>query len=267
MANRTEIDISIIVPCRNEEENLDLLFSRTGAAFSDTGIRWEIILIDDGSTDDTWNKINELGEKSDNVRGVRHERNMGIPGGWKSGNASARGRYVLTTDADLQYRPEDFPKLYLALREKEADGIDIVQGKRDEHSGANLLRLTLSKGFSFMLNTLFGMKLKDIKSGFLVMKREIFADVLDYKSSFRHFQHLVTIAAFCKGYRIHQVPVLFDTRNAGASNISRPLAFSLDALRDLPAAFLEFRLGKTARKTGRSTRCRPIPTANERKAE
>ena len=268
MANRSTLDLSIIVPCRNEEENLELLLSRTDAAFHDTGIHWEIILIDDGSTDGTWSKISELEEKLDNARGIKHEVNKGIPGGWKPGVTHARGRYVRTTDADLQYLPEDFPRLYQTLREKEARGVDIVQGKREEHSKANSLRLALSMGFSIMLNLLFGMNLKDIKSGFLVMKREIFIDVLDYKTPYRHFQHLVTISAFCKGYHILQVPVLFDERHAGESNISRPLAFSLDALRDLPAAFLEFRINRTGRKKAkRSAASDTQSAAMERKVE
>lgn len=235
------MELSIIVPCHNEEDNLELLVSRTESAMDSLDIYWEILLIDDGSTDKTWEVIKRLEKTSKHVRGVRHETNRGIPEGWRSGIVSAGGEYALTTDADLQYLPEDIPVLYKTLKDKEREGVHIVQGCRRKHSRINPLRLMLSKGFSLILNLIFRMRLEDIKSGFLVMRRNIFADVMEYEYNYTHFQHLVTIAASSKGYKIHQVPIKFDVRHKGESNITHPLLFSAGALRDLLPAISEFR--------------------------
>ena len=238
----TILELSIIVPCYNEEENIALLVERIERAltpFESGGSRYEIILVNDGSTDRTGERIEEAARESRHVVARHHERNAGIVGGWRTGLAAAKGRFVLTTDADLQYRPEDIPALYQTAVE---EGCDLVQGWRREHREGNRLRLVLSLGLSLLLNALFGMRLKDIKSGFILYRRETFEAILAYEGNYHHFQHFITIAAHAHGFTIRQIPIVFDKRNAGASFIQSPLRFSLRALHDIPIALWEFRL-------------------------
>ncbi|MDD5556343.1 MAG: glycosyltransferase family 2 protein [bacterium] len=229
--------VSVIVPCYNEEGNIEELVARTDTNFREHGIDGEIILVDDASTDGTAAKIREVMRRFPNVVTETHPRNLGIAGGWRTGLRLARGGYVLITDADLQYAPEDNAKLVARALET---GADIVQGFRIGHNYSDSLRYSLSLGFCWTLNILFGCRLHDIKSGYIVFRREVFRDVLETRHRYRHFQHFVTISAVSKGYRIVQVPIIFYERHWGSSFITNPFAFSLGSLRDLPKALWEF---------------------------
>jgi glycosyltransferase involved in cell wall biosynthesis len=167
--------------------------------------------------------------------------NRGIVEGWRSGLAASKGDLVLTTDADLQYAPEDIPPLY---REMVSGDWDLVQGWRKDREEPNYLRDVLSVGLSRILQWIFSMNLQDVKSGFICYKRQVFADILDYEQKYFSFQSLITVAAHFKGYRIRQVPITFFRRHAGESFIKRPVIFSLKAATDLPKAFYEYRIRK-----------------------
>jgi glycosyltransferase involved in cell wall biosynthesis len=161
--------------------------------------------------------------------------------GWRSGLEASKGAWVLTTDADLQYAPEDIPILY---QEMAAGDWDLVQGWRKDREEPNPLRDALSVGLSKLLQWVFSMDLQDVKSGFVVYRREVFRDILDFRMNYFSFQSLITVAAHFKGYRIRQVPITFFRRHAGESFIRRPLWFSIKAATDLPKAFYEYRIRK-----------------------
>lgn len=238
-------ELSVIVPCFNEEKNLPNLVERLGDAMRLGGIAAEIVLVDDCSRDKTAEVIRRLAIEHPGVKGVFHQVNQGIAGGWQSGLSAAQAPAVVIMDADLQYAPEDVPKLYrIWQREKP----DIVQGWRIAHNFRATYRYVLSLGFSFFLNKLFGTNLRDIKSGFLCTTKEVFADMLKTNYAYRFPQHFLVVNAAAKGYTIRQEPVLFWNREAGESFITSPLRFSIRSLRDLPYAFVEFRL----RRRGRS---------------
>lgn len=240
--------VSVIVPCYNEEGNIGELVSRTEKNFQEHGIDGEIILVDDASTDETAGKIREVMEYWPNIVTETHPRNLGISGGWRTGLRLARGEYVLITDGDLQYAPEDDAKLVLKARETRAD---IVQGFRIGHTYSAPVRYVLSLGFCWTLNLLFGCRLHDIKSGFIVFRREVLRDVLDVRFRYRYFQHFVTISAVSKGYRIVQVPIIFCERHWGTSFITNPFSFSLKSLRDFPKALWEFLILNRFMRRGR----------------
>ena len=101
------LDISVIVPCFNEAGNLRELVDRLEASFRVRSLDAEIILVNDGSRDNTGSVIRELEAGHPAVRGVHHDTNLGIAAGWRSGLAVARGAYACLIDADLQYQPED----------------------------------------------------------------------------------------------------------------------------------------------------------------
>ena len=239
--NPAAFDLSVIVPCFNEEGNIPLLLERTQKTLSEAGINGEIILVDDASSDRTAELIRAAEAERPNVRGCFHKVNQGIVGGWRTGLAASSGKYVVTIDADLQYQPEDIAVLFKAM---DPALCDLVQGWRRFSSENHRIRYILSVGLSGMLNVLFGMRLKDIKSGFVLYKKEVFEDILTYKKDYLVFQHFITIAADAKGYRVRQVPVKFERRYAGESFITRPIRFSLKVLQDLPKALAEYRFGK-----------------------
>ena len=238
-AQDADLDLSIIVPCFNEEGNLRELVARLREILELFRVRAEIILIDDQSRDGTRALIQELAGTVPGVAGVYHEQNQGIAGGWRSGLQASRAPLVAITDADLQYAPEDLPRLYQIHRR---EGPDVVQGWRIAHTFSDTYRYLLSLVFSAFLNRLFGTRLRDIKSGFLCARREVFAEMLETRYRYRFLQHFIVVNAASRGYRVRQEPVLFWDRHAGRSFIRSPFRFGLLSLLDLPHAFWEFRM-------------------------
>jgi len=236
--------LSIIAPCYNEEGNVAELARRIAGLQDQTDVPLELICVDDGSRDDTWRQIQQSRRQYDFVVPVRHPANAGIVAGWRSGLAACRYEHVVTIDADLQYRPSDI--LALADRMQKGD-VDLVQGARVEEVQRSALRRFITAGFSFLLNWLFGMHLQDNKSGFILYRKEVMADIMQFSDPYLYFQHFVAVAAHGLGYRIAQVPVVFDPRHAGQSFITNPLRMSLRALRDLPRAVWDFRLHRRKR--------------------
>ena len=237
------LDLSVAVPCFNEAENIPALVARTSAALETLGLAWEMILVDDGSRDQTREKIQAAAAADPRVRGAFHQVNRGIVAGWVTGLEQSRGRFVVPLDADLQYRPEDISKLWAAMT---ATGADLVQGWRlasPEHDPA---RQRYTVMFSRLLNMLFGMKLQDNKSGFILYRREAMHQVMAERDGFRLFQHFVTVAAHAHGLKIIEVPVAFDRRQAGTSFITNVFRFALRAFADFPLALWKFRLARKA---------------------
>lgn len=240
--------LSIIVPCFNEEGNLRELVRRTLEILQLYHLDAEILLVDDRSRDGTRALIEELARGHAEVRGLYHDVNQGIVGGWRTGLAGARASHVVVTDADLQYAPEDIPRLYYILMR---EGPDVVQGWRIAHNFRDTYRYLLSLGFSFLLNRLFGTKLRDIKSGFLCTRREVFGEMLKTRYAYRFLQHFIVVNAVTKGYDVRQEPILFWSRQAGESFITSPFAFGLRSLTDLPRAFWEFRVQNRKQRRAR----------------
>jgi glycosyltransferase involved in cell wall biosynthesis len=242
------VDLSVVAPCFNESPNIRPFAERVGAALADHHGGFELVLVDDASKDDTWERMQEVAAKYPFVRLARHEKNRGIVEGWRTGLMTARADRIVTIDADLQYRPEDVPRLVEAM---DRHGADFVQGWRERQVRRGFLRTTLTAGLSWALNLFFGMKLKDNKSGFVLYKRKAMEEILSFHHAFRYYQHFIAIAANSLGLKIVQVPIVFDERHAGQSFITHPLRFSLQALPDIPRAIWEFRIRKIVRGKGR----------------
>lgn len=233
-------DVSVVVPCYNEAKNLPELAERLERVFDRKEIAGEIVLVDDGSADDTGSLIRSLSAEHPRVVGVFHETNQGIAAAWQSGVGRARGEYVCLIDADLQNLPEDVWRLYREIRLSHAD---IVQGYRSSVGRLKDSRYLLSKGLNRLLNLMFGMSARDNKSGFVIGLRETLADVLHHRYRYRYFQTFITVAARSKGYTIREVETLFESRLLGQSFMSRfPVRVVLVALVDLVKGFVEFRL-------------------------
>lgn len=209
------IELSVIAPCLDEEGNIDQLVSRTLHTFDTHGIRGQLVLVDDGSTDTTWARILACRANDARVVGVRHPTNQGIVSAWLTGLKASSGHRICLIDSDLQNRPEDIARLYMAHRKDE----DVVQGVRQPAAG--MIRVTFSRTLNKLLNTTFRTNLRDNKSGFLLCRREVLEHILSLRYGYRYFQSFVGVAAVACGYRIIEVDTVFDLRRHGESFLPR----------------------------------------------
>lgn len=249
-----EFQLTVVVPCLNEESNIAAMAERLFGAVDPGGPVTELLFVDDGSVDRTWDLILEQRTVfGDRVVGVRHEQNRGIAESWRTGARSARGQYLCLIDGDLQNPPEEVPKLYRKLLESPHD---IVQGTRSSIGRLRDSRLFLSRALNLLLTCTFGKRGRDIKSGFLLGPRRVIEHILAHDFRYRYFQTFVAVSARAKGYSILEVETLFDNRNAGSSFISANwLRVSWEALKDMVPAAIEFRLqGRSPSRTEISPR-------------
>jgi glycosyltransferase involved in cell wall biosynthesis/SAM-dependent methyltransferase len=224
------VRLSVIAPCFNEEANVGALVGRTIAALSMLPVSGELILVDDGSTDSTWRRILEQVAAHAQVVGVRHATNQGIEAAWRTGLERAAGSLICLIDADLQNRPEDIASLYEAYVGGDSA---LVQAVRHPDEGGRRL-LLFSRALNALLNLIFGTRLRDNKSGFILCGRDVLADILHHHHDYRYFQCFVGVVAIARGYRITEVDTLFHSRVAGKSFLSAfPILVSLRILREM----------------------------------
>ena len=240
-------DLSVVAPCYNEEANVPTLVARLLRSAEAANLSIQVVLVDDGSTDKTWVAIQAMElEYAPRIKGVRHDFNSGIPGGWRSGVAAADGAYVCLIDADLQNPPEEVAKLYRRLLESTCD---IVQGTRSSIGRLKDSRFTFSRGLNLLLNVLFGMRAHDNKSGFILGPTAVVQDIITVRRHYRHFQTFVGVAANAKGYSTLEVETLFESRHAGTSFLaSKATRVTVECLLDFVPALGEFRFGRRDRR-------------------
>jgi phenylacetate-CoA ligase len=235
--------LSVIAPCYNEEGNLRELVNRLRAAFELKNLLGEVVLVDDGSTDGTGKLIDQLAGEHSNVIAVHHSENRGIVAGWRSGLEASHGDLVCLIDADLQNLPEDVCRLYREIRNT---GADIVQGYRSSIGRFRDSRFLLSKTLNFILNASFGMRLRDNKSGFIICRRAVLADILRHRLKYSYYQSLIMVSAKSKGYTIREIETLFESRLVGTSFIPRlPFSVVCKTLIDNAKAIYEYRIRDT----------------------
>jgi phenylacetate-CoA ligase len=234
------LDLSVVVPCYNEELNIPELSQRVLRMFDTGGLRGELVLVDDGSADGTARVIREHSQKDARVVGVFHRVNRGMAGAWRTGVNAARGAYVAIIDADLQYQPEDILRLYRTLLDY---SVDVVQGWRSSVGRERGMRYNLSRGYNYLLNGAFGMSLRDNKSGFLCCAREVIQDLLTYKGSYGYWQSFIMVAAHTKGYSYKEIEAVFEDRKQGQSFLEgRALSATAKCLVDVGTALWEYRV-------------------------
>jgi len=247
--------LTVIAPCFNEEDNVRSLAVRVGAIFEQLGIAGELILIDDGSTDATPERIHALASEFEWVRAIAHESNRGLFQGWLTGMEAAAGDLVCLIDSDLQNPPEEIARLYRRLNSSAAD---MVQAVRSSIGRLSDSRLILSRGLNSLLNLLFRCRAADNKSGFVMAHRWVLADVLHLRRRYFYPHTFIRVSAETKGYSVVETETLFVDRVAGRSFLGRlPWRTVVAVLLDLAVAVTEFRFGHREDELARFLRAHP----------
>jgi phenylacetate-CoA ligase len=234
------IEISIIVPCFNEANNLYELCKRISSVSKKLNKSIELILIDDKSSDDTLAVIRRLRNNFKFIKCFYHKKNLGMAEAWRTGLNNANGKYTCLIDADLQYQPEDIIFLYNSVINNPED---LVQGYRSSVGRLKDSRFLLSRGLNLMLNILFSMHLKDNKSGFVLCKTETLKQIFNVRFHYKTFQTFLLVAAKKRKVNIREVEVFFLERLSGKSFIPKfPFKLISLVLFDFLKAFYEFKL-------------------------
>lgn len=213
----TPIQLSVIAPCLNEQGNVDSLIDRVLAAFDTLPVSAELVLIDDGSTDATWERMTIRADQDPRVRIAQHLSNQGMVSAWQTGLGTARGELVCLIDADLQNRPEDIPRLYERFTRGD---VALIQGVRI-FEDAPWIRLVISRGLNTLLNAAFGMRARDNKSGFILCRRDALFQILRHRFRYRYFQSFLGPAAKVRGLSIAEIDTPHEPRRAGKSFLPR----------------------------------------------
>ncbi len=200
--------LSIVVPVYNEHETLETLHAELSDVAEAEGYELDVIFVDDGSTDGSWDVICRLAEADPRVRGIRFRRNFGKAAGLSAGFANARGELVMTLDADLQDDPHEIPS-FLAKMQQD---LDVVSGwKKVRHDPWH--KVGPSRVFNWMVSKLTGVKLHDHNCGMKCYRREIFDEVRLYGELHR----FVPVLAAARGYRVGEVVIKHRPREFGQS--------------------------------------------------
>lgn len=199
---------SAVIPVYNEAESLGQLYQELTDVARDQGYELEVIFVDDGSTDDSWSRIEQLAAADPRVRGVRLRRNFGKAAALTAGFAEVQGELVFTLDADLQDDPREIPKLLAKL----GDDLDVVSGwKKVRHDP--LEKVIPSRVFNGLVSWLTGVKLHDHNCGFKCYRAEVVREVTIYGELHR----FVPVLAAARGFKVGELPVQHRARQHGKS--------------------------------------------------
>lgn len=218
------VAVSVVIPLLNEEESLpELALQLEFELEKFTSKKWEVLFIDDGSTDNSWNIIKELSQKNKRFRGIRFRRNYGKSAALSVGFANARGKFVATMDADLQ----DDPSELFAMSEKLKEGYDLVSGWKKKRYDP-ISKTLPSKFFNYVTSVTSGIKLHDFNCGLKMYRREVTQTVQIYGEMHRYIPAL----AHWDGFKVVEMPVKHHPRIYGKSKfgMSRFLKGFLDLL-------------------------------------
>ncbi|MDO4691803.1 MAG: glycosyltransferase family 2 protein [Porphyromonadaceae bacterium] len=190
------MDISLVIPLYNEAESLPELEAWIRRVMQAHGFSYEIIFVNDGSTDESWQVIEELSKQNSAVRGVKFRRNYGKSPGLQCGFERAQGDVVITMDADLQDSPDEIPELYRMIKE---DGYDLVSGWKQKRYDPVLSKNLPSKLFNATARKLSGIKnLHDFNCGLKAYRCEVVKNIEIYNDMHRYIPYMAKNAGFCR---------------------------------------------------------------------
>lgn len=236
---------SIVVPCFNEQDNVPSLVRRIDEAMASHRLGYQLVLVDDGSTDQTWERILESAANNQSVLPLKLPVNQGMFAAWKFGLENASAGFSVLIDADLQNPPEAIPSL---LEDLDRSGSDLSQGVRSSIAWLKDARYFSSRGLNWLLNLIFRDNARDHKSGFVAARTKTLRLILDYGQGYHFPQTFIRASALRLGLKVSEVETLFVAREAGKSFLSSYPAFHvyLRVLLDFPKAMRE--LARTSSK-------------------
>ena len=205
------LDLTIIVPLFNEAESLPELVRWINRTLDGRGWKYEIIMVDDGSTDGSWKVVRELAEADGRIHGIRFRRNYGKSAALYHGFKAAAGNVVVTMDADLQDSPEEIPEMYRMVTE---DGWDVVSGWKQHRQDNKLTKNLPSKLYNATARWITGIHLHDMNCGLKAYRNEVVKNIEVYGEMHRYIPYLAKNAGF---ERITEKPVHHQKRKYGKS--------------------------------------------------
>lgn len=222
--------VSVLVPAKDESENLALFIKQCAEAFENEPVGYEVIVVDDGSVDDTSRVLAELEEQYSFLHSVRHRAQRGIADALRTGYLAAHGEILVFYPADLQFKPEDIPRLVKPILDGDSDMVTgFKQGKYD--------KAFVSKIYNGLSRSLFNVPVRDLNN-VKAYRREI----MDDQPVRPDWHRYMIVLAHAKGYTVSEIPVPVYPRHAGKSKfgISRIPIGVLDML----AVWFELRFGQ-----------------------
>jgi dolichol-phosphate mannosyltransferase len=200
--------LSLVIPVYNEAQGLEILHQEIGEVATVLPHEVEVIFVDDGSQDGSWEVIERLAAKDPRVRGIRFRRNFGKSAAMSAGFTDARGELIMTLDADLQDDPHEIPRFLDEMN----GGLDVVSGwKRVRHDPWH--KVIPSRVFNWMVSRMTGVKLHDHNCGMKCYRREVFGEVRLYGEMHR----FVPVLAAAKGFRVGELAIAHRPRRFGHS--------------------------------------------------
>ena len=189
------MDISVIVPLYNEEGSLTKLFEWIDKVMTENKFSYEVIFINDGSTDGSWKVIEDLKAQSPNVSGIKFRHNYGKSPALNCGFRAAKGDVVITMDADLQDSPDEIPELYSMIMKED---YDLVSGWKKKRYDAKLTKNLPSKLYNATARTVTGLKLHDMNCGLKAYRHDVVKNIEVYGEMHRYIPYLAKNAGFTK---------------------------------------------------------------------
>ncbi|GAB4287120.1 MAG: glycosyltransferase family 2 protein [Marinilabiliales bacterium] len=188
------MDISVVIPLFNEKDSLQELTTWIGKVMQENNFSYEVILVDDGSNDGSWDEIEKISKTNSNIRGIKFRRNYGKSAALFSGFDAASGDVVITMDADLQDSPDEIPELYRMIKE---DDFDIVSGwKKTRHD--SFIKNSTSKIYNYFARRATKIKLHDFNCGLKAYKLKVVKSIEVYGEMHRYIPVLAKEAGFTK---------------------------------------------------------------------
>jgi glycosyltransferase involved in cell wall biosynthesis len=189
------MDISIIVPLFNEAESLPVLHDWIVRVMQEHDFTYEIVFVNDGSTDQSWQVIKQLHDTNSQVRGINFRRNYGKSAALYCGFDAAQGDVVITMDADLQDSPDEIPELYRMITQ---DGFDLVSGWKQKRYDNKLTKNIPSKLFNATARWVTGIKLHDMNCGLKAYRQEVVKNIEVFSEMHRYIPYLAKNAGFTR---------------------------------------------------------------------
>lgn len=209
MEQPSDVQISVVIPVLNEEQSIETLYEQLGEVLHGLTSSYEMIFVDDGSTDDSFAEIERLhGEDAEHVRAIRFRRNFGKTAALSAGFKNAQGDVIITMDADLQDDPQEIPTLLGELE----NGYDLVSAWRLRRQDP-VSKTLPSRIFNSVVSALTGVRLHDLNCGFKAYRKEVTRELKLYGELHR----FIPVLVHWRGYRVGEAQVVHHPRRYGKS--------------------------------------------------